>query len=208
MASYGRGLIPARAGTTPVPPAPPRYRRHLHATAGLIPARAGTTQVTAKFVEEHGAHPRSRGDHDTRTTPGKHLRGSSPLARGPHFGALFPPAEWGLIPARAGTTAKRTWDRKNARAHPRSRGDHRRRPVRRPACRGSSPLARGPRVASLSPRASRGLIPARAGTTGGRLVRPCRLGAHPRSRGDHCDSGCRCNSEQGSSPLARGTPRH
>ena len=160
--------------------------------------------MTAKFVEEHGAHPRSRGDHDTRTTPGKHLRGSSPLARGPHFGALFPPAEWGLIPARAGTTAKRTWDRKNARAHPRSRGDHRRRPVRRPACRGSSPLARGPRVASLSPRASRGLIPARAGTTGGRLVRPCRLGAHPRSRGDHCDSGCRCNSEQGSSPLARG----
>ena len=50
-----------------------------------------------------------------------------------------------------------------------------------------------------------GLIPARAGNT--QKTHPVRvgLGAHPRSRGEHCSEGRSVREVSGSSPLARGT---
>ena len=152
-----------------------------------------------------GAHPRSRGDHVNSVTYCWTRAGSSPLARGP------PPPSCrggysGLIPARAGTTIIPVFLYQCSRAHPRSRGDHRRGGLLIDRFRGSSPLARGPRALAPTPTDAKGLIPARAGTTcrGGRRS-PGRR-AHPRSRGDHQgaepDDVCR----PGSSPLARGPP--
>ena len=52
---------------------------------------------------------------------------------------------------------------------------------------------------------SDGLIPARAGNTFSGLFDVEAFGAHPRSRGEHCN-GVHLNlAKQGSSPLARGT---
>ena len=50
-----------------------------------------------------------------------------------------------------------------------------------------------------------GLIPARAGNTDRLRAVLEDLGAHPRSRGEHCPGTVRCRGAGGSSPLARGT---
>ena len=150
------------------------------------------------------AHPRSRGDHLLHVLTGDRHRGSSPLARGPHFRLRVSTWGPGLIPARAGTTCALRCPYPAPRAHPRSRGDHKASMFTLPHSSGSSPLARGPR----SPRSRclllMGLIPARAGTTfmeGTSLTKPR---AHPRSRGDHALLGFPLRTRMGSSPLARG----
>ena len=133
----------------------------------------------------------------------------------------------GLIPARAGNTARhagagcrcRAHPRSRGehtfagqvrgfppRAHPRSRGEHERGRYEMFTSQGSSPLARGTRSRPFAPTLCWGLIPARAGNTLWVASRVCWPGAHPRSRGEH-----RCHrrlspATGGSSPLARGTP--
>ena len=72
---------------------------------------------------------------------------------------------------------------------------------------GSSPLARGPHTGTGYSGLSYGLIPARAGTTGGDVFLLERSGAHPRSRGDHQSPFTLDALIWGSSPLARG-PRN
>ncbi len=49
---------------------------------GLIPARAGNTASVRADRQGVGAHPRSRGEHRTRSMNQSHGKGSSPLARG------------------------------------------------------------------------------------------------------------------------------
>ena len=90
-------------------------------------------------------------------------------------------------------------------AHPRSRGEHGcpHRWHGRPW--GSSPLARGTQIEYLQTKTNTGLIPARAGNTGGARMRARREGAHPRSRGEHQKLVARLVGGSGSSPLARGT---
>ena len=91
-------------------------------------------------------------------------------------------------------------------AHPRSRGEHRAWRMRASTREGSSPLARGARDEALENLGQRGLIPARAGSTGGSP--PVRVGggAHPRSRGEHAMGENPYWVTVGSSPLARGAP--
>ena len=94
-----RGLIPARAGTTP------SFRCTVF-QSGLIPARAGTTLEVRQNEPIRWAHPRSRGDHAAEDA-GVHFElGSSPLARGPRVTAGMCRRRGGLIPARAGTTRR------------------------------------------------------------------------------------------------------
>ena len=152
------------------------------------------------------AHPRSRGEHVPAVRFKLTGPGSSPLARGTLV--LFLPLGFpiGLIPARAGNTWRACRFGFAGGAHPRSRGEHEIHGYVSPACAGSSPLARGTLILAGDFEGGFGLIPARAGNTPPFWRTSHRWRAHPRSRGEHCDSGCRCNSEQGSSPLARGTP--
>ena len=93
----GRGLIPARAGTTqgvggvglemggssPLARGPHAPHARYGVVTGLIPARAGTTYKAGIRTTPKRAHPRSRGDHVMRIGIGWFLWGSSPLARGP-----------------------------------------------------------------------------------------------------------------------------
>ena len=152
---------------------------------GLIPARAGNTADSQARSFSRRAHPRSRGEHLKSSRSWKPQEGSSPLARGTLLILDYQEKTLGLIPARAGNTSHH-------------------------ACSsawfsGSSPLARGTLWYPVRMAPGMGLIPARAGNTSGKAPSASTDRAHPRSRGEHCDSGCRCNSEQGSSPLARGT---
>ena len=91
----------------------------------------------------------------------------------------------GLIPAHAGSTWRRRWWSRVARAHLRSRGDHREAFDYYNVTWGSSPLTRGARSFLHLRECVARLIPAHAGSTffwGHFCTSP---GAHPRSRGEH-----------------------
>ena len=116
-------------------------------------------------------------------------------------------AAWGLIPAHAGKTARRTAPLLRHRAHPRSRGENR---VYIRMCQGiagSSPLTRGkPRLDE--PGFHRGgLIPAHAGKTSAARAGGLSGWAHPRSRGENYHEHHQVHARRGSSPLTRGKPR-
>ena len=197
----------AKRGSSPLARGPRPSEEYCGRRRGLIPARAGTTPTRRRCCARPRAHPRSRGDHPP---PGGHPvahRGSSPLARGPLADFKQSLAPVGLIPARAGTT--RAWIRGMTilRAHPRSRGDHAGRGVRCLPPWGSSPLARGPLICRRGLDARQGLIPARAGTTFSSRSSFTPPKAHPRSRGDHRPPTDTPGYPAGSSPLARGPPR-
>ncbi len=135
---------------------------------------------------------------------GTRVPGSSPLARGGRHLPLVTPRWAGLIPARAGRTPIPARSTRGTRAHPRSRGEDRRRVFRYRCRRGSSPLARGGLMLCPSSWTVSGLIPARAGRTVPAAPRPRGSRAHPRSRGEDARMRALLSNGQGSSPLARG----
>ena len=132
--------------------------------------------------------------------------GSSPLTRGTCKKALEVVQFTGLIPAHAGNTWKSRKLRSLSRAHPRSLGEHWVSTRGTPILKGSSPLARGTHNGSPVSLNLNGLIPARAGNTTHRPPYPWHRRAHPRSRGEHFPLIDPELQNQGSSPLARGTP--
>ncbi len=134
----------------------------------------------------------------------KSLGGSSPLAWGEPDGLRVRQAGVGAILARTGTTTPSTTPRPGLRDHPRSCGDHPTIMPKKKRSTGSSPLVRGPRSYCAGRGFSRGIIPARAGTT--RRCRICRARAwdHPRSCGDHLGVRLDGLRLEGSSPLVRG----
>ena len=172
----------------------------------LIPARAGNTAVGDDAPVPVTAHPRSRGEHAGMCEAITSRLGSSPLARGtlPATDAYI--NAWRLIPARAGNTSSLGAAARAAAAHPRSRGEHADFFVANWAWGGSSPLARGTRSKKLCNYTRNRLIPARAGNTQARGRAHLKRAAHPRSRGEHKSGLGGKFGEDGSSPLARGTP--
>ena len=173
------------SGSSPLARGPLRLRVLRGSMRGLIPARAGNTIAVVLALDEIGAHPRSRGEHESYGEMSAREAGSSPLARG----------------TRGGVCPRGSLHR----AHPRSRGEHMRIFYAAFPVVGSSPLARGTHCpGGYLPRA-RGLIPARAGNT---ILSPkasAEIGAHPRSRGEHILALHHLIAPHGSSPLARGT---
>ena len=153
--------------------------------SGLIPARAGNTFSRRFSVSLTG--------------------GSSPLARGTPNPTGNAASKSGLIPARAGNTRLIHSMASNARAHPRSRGEHGLLVFNALVAWGSSPLARGTQKRHDKSTHPPGLIPARAGNTVWRALPGSWHGAHPRSRGEHLARYPRRRALWGSSPLARGT---
>ena len=93
---YLTGLIPARAGNTPLENidsyrelgSSPLARGTLlhgeggYGSPGLIPARAGNTGSMIRAATPTRAHPRSRGEHSELQGALSEHQGSSPLARG------------------------------------------------------------------------------------------------------------------------------
>ena len=70
----------------------------------LIPAHAGKTITISKALEALKAHPRSRGENNTKAINGQTFTGSSPLTRGKLCTGLGILRGARLIPAHAGKT--------------------------------------------------------------------------------------------------------
>ena len=168
-------------------------------------ARAGNTVAPSWPSAYQSVHPRSRGEHGSGLYVLDNNTGSSPLARGTlEFGrdAL---QEIRFIPARAGNTCPTRRRSRTGSVHPRSRGEHWESKNASPACAGSSPLARGTRQPGSAATCSARFIPARAGNTPPATARRSAPTVHPRSRGEHRTYQPRVCTNDGSSPLARGT---
>ena len=164
-------------GSSPLARGPLRPDPSGSSEIGIIPARAGSTIPPTSACWSAQDHPRSRGVHI--------LRGSSPLARGPHQLPRSAGRIDGIIPARAGSTQPVCGTQKSGQDHPRSRGVH----IRRLRCavyqQGSSPLARGPLSMILLSHSPTRIIPARAGSTVQTQNGREKFKDHPRSRGVH-----------------------
>ena len=136
------------------------------------------------------------------------MTGSSPLTRGALVRGLNVYGAAGLIPAHAGSTVSGVTKSAAMSAHPRSRGEHTPGIVTAVSLWGSSPLTRGARIRNAVLGLHQRLIPAHAGSTSRWSSRSAPARAHPRSRGEHANSGPRGSPESGSSPLTRGAPMY
>ena len=149
----------------------------------IIPARAGFTcrnWVRSMVMMDH---PRSRGVYRAVAECAVCTDGSSPLARGLRPGQSVRASVARIIPARAGFTPAAGECNLFRPDHPRSRGVYLRGIILRRRRRGSSPLARGLRFCARFGASERGIIPARAGFTAGRIGSIFEGADHPRSRG-------------------------
>ena len=156
----------------------------LRAADRIIPARAGFTSGRLPQEAAGQDHPRSRGVYHQRPRHRHAPLGSSPLARGLRGGL--------------GRHVSGSPD------HPRSRGVYGPSSRNRRRRGGSSPLARGLLLRPEGVGLQGGIIPARAGFTGGAGARPGLAPDHPRSRGVYGIVSQSSSVEVGSSPLARG----
>ena len=213
----GRGSSPLARGLR-------RSASTVSTPSGIIPARAGFTPVRSTHRCGCRDHPRSRGVY--HPYPGKieNYIGSSPLARGlprkirprprrrriiparagftpmleamvragadhPRSRGVYPDgrvkAIWKdrIIPARAGFTSSSAWGMTDSKDHPRSRGVYPNTPQHRAEEIGSSPLARGLHRAAAAHYGSIRIIPARAGFTRPEVLLGPLPADHPRSRG-------------------------
>ena len=138
------------------------------------------------------------------TVPTCATTGSSPLARGLRHDGRRQGGGDGIIPARAGFTARGGGRRRPRQDHPRSRGVYDADFKTAGDILGSSPLARGLRVDLHDKGWGPGIIPARAGFTQGLDLLVVKASDHPRSRGVYRACPASMSWGEGSSPLARG----
>ena len=151
----------------------------------IIPARAGSTFSSPFRATDRGDHPRSCGEHGRAGALFRCALGSSPLVRGARRAALGDLYDAGIIPARAGSTARLVRDNHSRRDHPRSCGEHQAMHFPALTNSGSSPLVRGALLRDCGRDDRAGIIPARAGSTCNRPPVAEALRDHPRSCGEH-----------------------
>ena len=170
--------------TRGAPNPPQQHRRH----SWIIPAYAGSTPSTSGQIGGDADHPRIRGEHSILRVRQYMLKGSSPHTRGAPQSHQKRASERRIIPAYAGSTARRRCPAGPPTDHPRIRGEHFGRDVQVADETGSSPHTRG---------------------APGSVIH-CAHDApdHPRIRGEHHPSTLRRVCNDGSSPHTRGARRH
>ena len=150
-------------------------------------------------------HPRLRGEHATGDQCRTFSQGSSPPTRGTRVARRIADARAGIIPAYAGNTHSLFLAYRDARDHPRLRGEHAQHRRRLEDCWGSSPPTRGTRLLSATCRPPVRIIPAYAGNTHAANSGASPMGDHPRLRGEHQVEPVLLRRPAGSSPPTRGT---
>ena len=193
----GLRIIPARAGFTEMrimvefqSPDHPRSRgvygrikSPSRVCLGSSPLARGLPSSLPPPKTPIADHPRSRGVYTSALVALFRLFGSSPLARGlPAHCAPYAQDD-GIIPARAGFTAADRRRHHRPGDHPRSRGVYHWRSREHVRDAGSSPLARGLRIAKQEIVTAVRIIPARAGFTASGASASASASDHPRSRG-------------------------
>ncbi len=131
-------------GSSPLVRGGPRVGLRRWVWLGLIPARAGRTPVHPRVGPSSvQAHPRSCGADEHIMDLTESTTGSSPLVRGGRWCWCLVLRRGGLIPARAGRTISSQRSKQRMKAHPRSCGADGCLPGTRDSGAGSSPLVRG-----------------------------------------------------------------
>ena len=171
---------------------------------GIIPACAGSTPMPNCRAPCSRDHPRMCGEHTIVVMASLAGVGSSPHVRGAQHSACQPRTPHGIIPACAGSTDIRLIAQELNRDHPRMCGEHLSRLDSNQNKQGSSPHVRGAPTCRLGVTAGNGIIPACAGSTL-ILILPWLLTRdHPRMCGEHFSHVFRIERPQGSSPHVRG----
>ena len=171
----------------------------------FIPARAGNTSSRPGRDARPTVHPRTCGEHSSRSAARRSCTGSSPHVRGTRHDYRHEPRDRRFIPARAGNTRTPPGTSTASSVHPRTCGEHAFRPPGLVARIGSSPHVRGtPVLADLLEPVPR-FIPARAGNTSSASSPRTRLSVHPRTCGEHGLNMPSIAPATGSSPHVRGT---
>ena len=115
------------------------------AERGIIPACAGSTWGSAVSTWTPWDHPRMCGEHEPCFSQLYTTGGSSPHVRGARLAEGARADDHGIIPACAGSTAKRLFPNFIPRDHPRMCGEHLHLPDEYSSLEGSSPHVRGAR---------------------------------------------------------------
>ena len=155
----------------------------------IIPACAGSTRTPPRPATPSRDHPRMRGEHEGYALNVESWQGSSPHARGALIAVLVTEATPRIIPACAGSTPDSSRTSHITRDHPRMRGEHCIRQMRRTSTGGSSPHARGAHPHEVRHWQTLGIIPACAGSTFDLPISKLEIEDHPRMRGEHFSAG-------------------
>ena len=172
---------------------------------GIIPAYAGNTRYPPYCPQAVPDHPRVCGEHPRAPIMKFHGAGSSPRMRGTPKTAVFYDGSAGIIPAYAGNTSGYPSARPYARDHPRVCGEHLISCTFPRNASGSSPRMRGTRRFRKASTPNNGIIPAYAGNTNSKQIKPPQYKDHPRVCGEHRRPVCQTIPAVGSSPRMRGT---
>ena len=188
----------------------PRMRGAQHCAScrcchrGIIPAYAGSTSCPSPDQRSLPDHPRVCGEHTAINVYRGCPMGSSPRMRGAQYCFICQNYLGRIIPAYAGSTSSVTGRTSRSRDHPRVCGEHPAMPEEEADLPGSSPRMRGAHTGTYYEVASRGIIPAYAGSTLTTADRVVAHGDHPRVCGEHVSSFLMVPSPGGSSPRMRG----
>ena len=134
------------AGSSPLSRGIPSCAGSFVLGRGIIPALAGNTKQPLPRVKGGSDHPRSRGEYWVAESSWGRQVGSSPLSRGILVLGNHSRERPRIIPALAGNTFPRRRRARDARDHPRSRGEYARWSWWFLLLWGSSPLSRGIRT--------------------------------------------------------------
>ncbi len=134
---------------------------------GIIPACAGSTVKSKTYRHQERDHPRMCGEHRASAAHVRLRLGSSPHVRGAQIKLTEQRPRLGIIPACAGSTAKRLFPNFIPRDHPRMCGEHQVLRHYSSSSLGSSPHVRGAHSGRMVYYRSNGIIPACAGSTWG-----------------------------------------
>ncbi len=195
------------AGSSPQARGTPTRAEFCAIACRFIPAGAGNTASRLARASRLAVHPRRRGEHIFPVSLRMWPAGSSPQARGTPGRQGRCPGHSRFIPAGAGNTFMTLPIISASAVHPRRRGEHRDKAVKRQLLTGSSPQARGTLMLCGSRPVRGRFIPAGAGNTPAQLVFRLRRPVHPRRRGEHPSLPYEADGPSGSSPQARGTLR-
>ena len=172
---------------------------------GIIPAYAGNTRYPPYCPQAVPDHPRVCGEHPRAPIMKFHGAGSSPRMRGTPTCADYEIPWRGIIPAYAGNTQDSGILRRFSRDHPRVCGEHLWLSQCAALRAGSSPRMRGTLNQLYISAQRKWIIPAYAGNTNSKQIKPPQYKDHPRVCGEHRRPVCQTIPAVGSSPRMRGT---